>query len=248
MTRARLLILSFSNISADARVLKQVKYFAGRYDVTTYGYGPAPDPRVHHIQLDDAGGIRRWRRQDLILRRFDHVYWNQPAIVRARADLDALARFDVILADDHRHRRRRARRCDPVRRRARRPPRVCAAAEGGAADLARFRRTFLCAGCAGRFLQPRVAVDHHRRAVGSPANTCRRLGITRGGRHQLSALARPRAHGPVASPSDSCTAARACPTAGMELIIDAALAATTEVTLDLYLMLQRPRVRSSELR
>ncbi|CAN5344098.1 glycosyltransferase family 4 protein [soil metagenome] len=99
MTLSRLLILSFSNISADARVLKQVKFFADRYDVTTYGYGPSPDDRVRHIQLDDSHGIRRWRRSDLILRRFRLIYGQQPAVARARADL-ATEQFDVILAND----------------------------------------------------------------------------------------------------------------------------------------------------
>jgi len=100
VTPPRLLILSFSNISADARVLKQVKLFAERYEVTTYGYGPSPDPRVQHLQLDDALGIRRWSRLDLILRRFRRMYWDQPAVRQARADLVGEERFDVILAND----------------------------------------------------------------------------------------------------------------------------------------------------
>ena len=100
MTRPRLLIISFSNISEDARVLKQVKHFASDYDVTTYGYGPSPDADVRHIRLGEEHGIRRWRRQDLILRRFRRVYWEQPAIRRAQADLAALDRFDAILAND----------------------------------------------------------------------------------------------------------------------------------------------------
>ncbi len=100
MTLPRLLILSFSDISADARVLKQVKLFADKYDVTTYGYGPSPHPRVRHIRLDDAHGIRRWSRADLILRRFRRIYWLQPAIRQAKIDLTSLERFDVILAND----------------------------------------------------------------------------------------------------------------------------------------------------
>lgn len=100
MTLPRLLVLSFSNISADARVLKQVKFFADLYEVTTYGYGPSPDPRVRHIRLDDAHGIRQWSRFDLILRRFRRIYWLQPAIRQAEADLAPLGRFDVILAND----------------------------------------------------------------------------------------------------------------------------------------------------
>ncbi len=100
MTQPTLLILSFSNLASDARVLKQIKYFADRYEVTTYGYGPSPDPRVRHVRLDETKGIRRWRRLDLILRRFDHIYWNQPAVRQAEADLASLGRFDMILAND----------------------------------------------------------------------------------------------------------------------------------------------------
>ena len=100
MTRPRLLVLSFSNIAGDARVLKQVALFADRYDVTTYGYGPRPHPGVTHLRVDDAHDIRRWRRSDLILRRFRHIYWNQPAVREALATLSTLERFDVILAND----------------------------------------------------------------------------------------------------------------------------------------------------
>ena len=95
-----LLILSFSNISADARVLKQVRHFAGRYEVTTYGYGPSPDPRVAHIRLDEQHRIHRWKRSDLLLRRFRRMYWGQSAIRQAEADLTSLPPFDVILAND----------------------------------------------------------------------------------------------------------------------------------------------------
>lgn len=100
MTRPRLLIVSFSNISADARVLKQVRYFAERYEVTTYGYGPSPDPRVQHLQLSDAYGIRHWSRVELIARRFAKIYREQPAVEQGRRALSALDRFDVVLAND----------------------------------------------------------------------------------------------------------------------------------------------------
>lgn len=96
----RLLILSFSDISSDARVLKQVRHFADRYDVTTLGYGTSPDPRVNHVRLDDSVGIRRWRRIDLIARRFRTVYWSQPAVTAALHELSSHERFDVVLAND----------------------------------------------------------------------------------------------------------------------------------------------------
>ena len=51
--RPRLLILSFSPIASDARVLKQVRLFAERYDVTTCGFGPQPHPDVEHVQVAD---------------------------------------------------------------------------------------------------------------------------------------------------------------------------------------------------
>lgn len=100
MTRARLLILSFSHIAADARVLKQVRHFAETYDVTTCGYGPSPHPGVAHITLDDDAGFRCWRRRDLVLRRFPLLYHQQPAVRQARERLTALDRFDVVLAND----------------------------------------------------------------------------------------------------------------------------------------------------
>ncbi len=100
MTRPRLLILSFSTIAADARVLKQVRHFAERYDVTTCGYGPTPDERVRHVRLDEACGFRRWGRADLLLRRFTKIYWEQPAVRHAREMLGHEDRFDVILAND----------------------------------------------------------------------------------------------------------------------------------------------------
>ena len=49
--RPRVLILSFSPIASDARVLKQVRLFADRYDVTTCGFGPQPHPGVEHVQV-----------------------------------------------------------------------------------------------------------------------------------------------------------------------------------------------------
>jgi hypothetical protein len=100
MTRHRLLIMSFSNISADARVLKQVNHFAHHYDVTTFGYGPNPDSRVQHLQLDDSRTIHKWTRRELIFRQFSRMYWEQSAIRQGQADLALLPRFDAILAND----------------------------------------------------------------------------------------------------------------------------------------------------
>ena len=94
-----LLILSFSDISADARVLKQVTAFRDRYEVTTCGYGPAPEGVAHHVQLPSTEEVWRYSRRLLLLRQYARAYRENGAI---RAATEALAdrRFDVILAND----------------------------------------------------------------------------------------------------------------------------------------------------
>ena len=87
--RPRLLILSFSPISSDARVLKQVRLFAADYAVTTCGHGPAPEGVVEHIAIPD----------ELAVWRYDRLQIANPAIAAARRLL-AGREFDAVLADD----------------------------------------------------------------------------------------------------------------------------------------------------
>lgn len=97
--RPSLLILSFSPIASDARVLKQVRLFAGELDVTTCGYGPAPDGVVEHLEI--PAGAEHWRkdRRWLLMRQFRRVLESNAA-VRAVRRLLAGRRFDVVLAND----------------------------------------------------------------------------------------------------------------------------------------------------
>ena len=97
--RPSLLILSFSNIRSDPRVLKQVQLFRDRYYVTTCGFGQAPDGVVEHIEV--AADARAWvdDRIAVATRRFERAYWNTQAVVDARPKL-AGRRFDGILAND----------------------------------------------------------------------------------------------------------------------------------------------------
>lgn len=99
-TSQRLLILSFSNIAADARVLKQVQLLSKRYDVTTCGYGDCPDDMVTHIRVPDELTIDDRNRNDLVLRLYRRMYWNLPAIAFAQSVLSKTEQFDVILAND----------------------------------------------------------------------------------------------------------------------------------------------------
>lgn len=97
--RPRLLILSFSPIVGDARVLKQVRLFTPDYDVTTCGYGPAPEGVVEHVRIPDELISWRLSRPLLILRRFRAAQERQEVVRWAREHL-ASRRFDVVLADD----------------------------------------------------------------------------------------------------------------------------------------------------
>lgn len=98
--RPRLLILSFSEIAADARVLKQVRLFSERYDVTTCGYGESPLPGVRHLSLPPDVSFGTRGRVDMVLRRYRRMYWSNPAIAAARALLGPEPAFDAVLADD----------------------------------------------------------------------------------------------------------------------------------------------------
>lgn len=57
--RPRVLVLSFSPIARDPRVLRQVRLFSQSADVVTLGYGPAPDGVVQHIEVPPE--LKPWR-------------------------------------------------------------------------------------------------------------------------------------------------------------------------------------------
>lgn len=52
-SRSQILLISFSNIEKDARVLRQLSVVAEFGDVTTVGYGGKPEHATHHIQVPD---------------------------------------------------------------------------------------------------------------------------------------------------------------------------------------------------
>lgn len=99
MPRPRLLIMSFSVLEGDARVLKQIREFSPRYDVTTVGYGPAVDGPVEHISIPDSLSHADLSGRLITLRRYRWAYWRLPAMAWVR---DALKdrRFDAVLANE----------------------------------------------------------------------------------------------------------------------------------------------------
>jgi hypothetical protein len=96
----RLLIISFSPIEQDARVLKQVRHFSKQYEVVTCGYGGPPDGAARHLRIPDDAPWSERRREWLVLRQYSRIYWQSAAMVAAKALLDDETPFDIVLAND----------------------------------------------------------------------------------------------------------------------------------------------------
>ena len=99
MSAPRLLIISFSTITSDARVLKQVRRLAGEYELHTVGYGPAPEGVAGHVRVPDELAIWRYDRAAVVMRRYSTAYWGNRAIAFAAEALSG-TEWDVVLADD----------------------------------------------------------------------------------------------------------------------------------------------------
>lgn len=101
MSRPTLLILSFSDIENDARVMKQVRLFADRYEVTTCGFGAQPDARVRHVSFSSATSPMAERLQAVVrrLRSYGMLRDLEPYVRHARKALKG-KRFDAALVND----------------------------------------------------------------------------------------------------------------------------------------------------
>jgi hypothetical protein len=99
MGRPSLLILSFSRVVDDARVLKQVTLFARDYDVTTCCYGPAPEGTTGHVRIPDELVYWAYPRPLVAARRFAAAYRHNPVVDHLWSVLPR-GTFDVVLADD----------------------------------------------------------------------------------------------------------------------------------------------------
>nr|WP_223169247.1 glycosyltransferase family 1 protein [Microbacterium sp. MF43] len=99
MTRPRLLILSFSPLRTDARVLKQIALFSDRYEVTTCGYGPAPDGVAAHFEMPRSADYQDLNGRLITLRWYQAAYWRISAVawVRRHVPRDS---YDVALANE----------------------------------------------------------------------------------------------------------------------------------------------------
>lgn len=103
MSLPSVLILSFSPISRDPRVLRQIDMLSPSYEVHTAGYGPEPDGVASHLQVPDE--LLQWRSDYRIFyalsltRRFHRLYFGAP-FIRYVLDHVEEERFDVVFAND----------------------------------------------------------------------------------------------------------------------------------------------------
>jgi hypothetical protein len=95
----RLLIVSFSPIASDARVLKQVAEFVPRFEVTTVGYGEAPSGVAQHIRIPDDARVDDLNGRLITFKLYRRAYESLSAVRWARSAL-RLVQADVVLAND----------------------------------------------------------------------------------------------------------------------------------------------------
>lgn len=96
------LIISFSVIHSDPRVMRQVRLLEHVHKVTVAGFGRAPEADIEFIALDKppAGLLQKgiWASK-LLLGAFESYYWSLPQVRHAKRLLGE-RRFDLILAND----------------------------------------------------------------------------------------------------------------------------------------------------
>ena len=100
MPKPSLLILSFSPLVRDARLLKQINLFKEDYAVTTCGYGPQPVPGVEHIEIPIEQGMWNLNGRLITLKMYNRVYWSLDGVDWVWNKLKG-RRFDAILANDY---------------------------------------------------------------------------------------------------------------------------------------------------
>lgn len=96
-----MLILSFSRIESDARILKQIRLFAEDFAITTCGYGAQPEGTVGHVTVSSAEPrfIVLLRAAFIRLHLFAWAYAITPAVRQAKRGLRKRD-FDVVLSND----------------------------------------------------------------------------------------------------------------------------------------------------
>lgn len=97
-----ILIISFSPIGRDPRVMRQIRLLENSYDVTVMGYGKQPAADIQYIKLTKTNKslLRRVLfAAKLSLKRYESYYWNTPPVKEALRKVSN-RHFDLIIAND----------------------------------------------------------------------------------------------------------------------------------------------------
>lgn len=98
----KILIISFSTIHSDPRVMRQVRLLESSYRVTVAGFGKKPDASVDFVELPTPPSNffeKIWRASKLLFRRFESYYWNLPRVIHGK-NVFSSQKFDLIIAND----------------------------------------------------------------------------------------------------------------------------------------------------
>lgn len=97
-----ILILSFSVIRGDPRVMRQVRLLEKDYRLTVSGFGSKPDANIEFLELENPRllPLRKlvWALR-LSLRLSESYYWSLPQVRQALDSLTGLP-FDLLIAND----------------------------------------------------------------------------------------------------------------------------------------------------
>ncbi len=94
-----LLIISYSTITSDARVLKQVLRLREQWHVTTCGFGDRPQGADEHIRLPDAAHNLRLYGRYITAKQYRLAYWRQDAVDASWQALQG-GKYDAVLANE----------------------------------------------------------------------------------------------------------------------------------------------------
>lgn len=98
---ADVLVLSFSPIASDARVLKQIALLREQHSVTSCGYGPAPEGVVEHLEIPANAATVALNGRLITARAYLPAYAAIPAVTAARRLLRPhMGRHELVIAND----------------------------------------------------------------------------------------------------------------------------------------------------
>ena len=102
MSKKTILVVSFTEIGSDVRILRHIEALSAHYSITTIGYGAAPRDSKNHYQIP---GTCRYLPLNLLgiasllFRRFRRATTRTPAVIFVEKILERLE-FDAIFLND----------------------------------------------------------------------------------------------------------------------------------------------------